>query len=141
MTNEWRAALVAALRSGEYVQGGRGFMSEGEDPGTHEPAGVLCLLFAKAGIIPPPTRQRVGKDITWLYRGHDGEMPSCMSIPEKVLIAAGMSVSLGDPLVINGSYHSWAIHAANKVSFADFANALEMSPSVTLPAPTEVMVK
>lgn len=131
MNADVAAKLAAALRSGDYTQGGRGRMSEGEQPGTHEFAGVLCLLAVKAEVIPPPTFRREGDDIVWLYKGNAGDdaLPSCINIPDAVLKWAGMSLHIGDPLVIKGEYHTWTGHTDAGVTFAEFADALKARPT------------
>lgn len=143
MDAEIGALLVAALRSDEYEQGwgdpDRGVIGHlavgcvtdpdgAERPERWEVTGVLCDLAVKKGVILPPTKVTAGNEVIWLYRptGEDSA-PSCITIPETVLTWAGLRLCLGDPLVINGEYRTWAGHADQRVPFKVFADVLEAS--------------
>lgn len=137
--------LVAALRSGKYKQGYHGRLGWGmhvseegaERPAEWEAAGVLCDVAVKKDVIDPPTKVTFRDEVTWLYRSRgDDAVPSCISIPDAVLEWADMRLSIGDPLVINGMYRTWAGHADNRVPFLIFADALE-AVAQPLTTPTE----
>src|ERR1044071_1366611 len=79
MNDDIKAEWVAALRSGDYVQGnGRLRFYDGrKDQESYCCLGVLCVLAQAAGVIGPPTKSTItasddNEDIVYVYKNLDG---------------------------------------------------------------------
>ena len=78
MNKEWKEKWIAALRSGEYVQGKK-VLRNGKDEFCC--LGVLCDLFVKEGKLEEPVQTMSGHT----YEG------AIVILPESVALTAGLS--------------------------------------------------
>jgi hypothetical protein len=131
------AAVCVALRSGAYHMARPGYLARGIGangrPAAWEPLGVLCDLQVAAGVIPPPTPLMTGGEVVWLFRDTPDGQPYAATLPPKVLEMAEMTLTIGDPFEVAGTFRPWTAHAEKLVPFRVFAQELEAHPPAPIP--------